>query len=120
MGFHGVGYGPRIVSGRGTLGQLAGGAGALAGSCRRVSLVSDAGLTRLGLVGLAEGVLRSAGFEVTTFADIGGEPNEREVFQGPRWLSLDEVLNNPTIEMVAVETRVERNLGYAEQCVSAG
>lgn len=50
----------------------------------------------------------------------GDEPNQGEVFQGVRWLSLDEVLEDGTIEMVAVETRVERNLQYAERCVRAG
>ncbi len=48
------------------------------------------------------------------------EPAEGEAFKGIRWLSLDEILHDPTIEMVAVETRVERNLRYAEQCVNAG
>lgn len=48
------------------------------------------------------------------------EPDQGEVFQGVRWLPLDEVLKDPSIQMVAIETRVERNLRYAEQCVSAG
>ena len=48
------------------------------------------------------------------------EPNEGEVFRGVRWLSLDEVLQDSSIELVDVESRVERNLQYADKCVSAG
>jgi predicted dehydrogenase len=48
------------------------------------------------------------------------EPDQGEVFRGIRWLTLDEVLNDPSIEMTAIETRVGRNLGYAEKCLSAG
>src|SRR5260370_13348809 len=48
------------------------------------------------------------------------EPNEGEVFRGVRWLSLEEVLQDSSIELVDVESRVERNLQYARQCVSAG
>jgi predicted dehydrogenase len=48
------------------------------------------------------------------------EPNEGEVFTGVRWLSLDEVLGDASIELVAVESRVQRNLKYAQKCVSAG
>jgi len=48
------------------------------------------------------------------------EPNEGEVFRGVRWLTLDEVLQDSSIELVDVESRVEHNLKYAHQCVSAG
>jgi len=48
------------------------------------------------------------------------EPNQGEVFQGVRWLSLDQVLNDASIELVLVESRVQRNLHYAQRCVSAG
>lgn len=48
------------------------------------------------------------------------EPNQGEVFQGVRWLSLDEVLKDRTIELVDIESRVQRNLQYAHQCVNAG
>lgn len=47
------------------------------------------------------------------------EPDQGEVFKGIRWLTLDEVLKDQSIELVAVETRVGRNLGYAEKCVAA-
>ena len=47
------------------------------------------------------------------------EPNQGEVFQDVRWLSSDEVLNDPTIEFVAVESRVQRNLQYARRCIAA-
>ena len=48
------------------------------------------------------------------------EPNEGEVFRGVRWLSLEEVLQDSSIELVDVESRVEHNLQYAHKCVSAG
>src|SRR5215472_9046505 len=41
------------------------------------------------------------------------EPDQGEVFQGVRWLSLGEVLNDASIELVAVESRVQHNLPYA-------
>jgi predicted dehydrogenase len=48
------------------------------------------------------------------------EPDSDEAFQGVLRLSLDSVLQDSSIEMVAIETRVERNLEYAEQAVAAG
>jgi predicted dehydrogenase len=48
------------------------------------------------------------------------EPNQGEVFYGVRWLSLGEILGDPSIELVAVESRVQRNLQYARKCVEAG
>lgn len=48
------------------------------------------------------------------------EPAENEAFRGVRWLELDEILRDPTIEMVAVESMPTRNLAYAQRCVSAG
>ena len=50
------------------------------------------------------------------------EPNQGEVFQNVRWLSLSELLQDSSIELVAVESRVQqdRNLQYAQKCVNAG
>lgn len=48
------------------------------------------------------------------------EPNEGEVFQGIRWLSTDELLQDASIDFVAVESRVQRNLKYARRCIDAG
>ncbi|HUQ92759.1 MAG TPA: Gfo/Idh/MocA family oxidoreductase [Bryobacteraceae bacterium] len=48
------------------------------------------------------------------------EPKDGEVFQGVRWMSLEEVLGDSTIELVAVEAFPGRNLDYARKCVSAG
>jgi predicted dehydrogenase len=48
------------------------------------------------------------------------EPREGEVFHGVRWLSLQELLQDASIELVDVESRVEHNLQYARKCVSAG
>ena len=40
--------------------------------------------------------------------------------QDVRWMSLDEVIGDKTIEMVAVESYPGRNLTYAQKCVRAG
>jgi predicted dehydrogenase len=48
------------------------------------------------------------------------EPAEGEAFQGVRWMSLEEVVEDKTIEMVAVESYPGRNLTYAQKCVRAG
>jgi len=48
------------------------------------------------------------------------EPHEGAVFQGVRWMSLDELLSDRTIELVAVESLPGRNLTYAQKCVGAG
>src|SRR2546430_17006545 len=45
------------------------------------------------------------------------EPDEGEIFRGVRWLSLAEVLQDACIEFVDVESRVQRNLQYAQKCV---
>lgn len=48
------------------------------------------------------------------------EPDRSSTFPDIRWLSFDEVLSDSSIELVAVETRVERNLEFAEKCLNAG
>ena len=48
------------------------------------------------------------------------EPDTNDAFQGLPRLALDDVLADASIEMVAIETRVERNLDYAERAVHAG
>jgi len=48
------------------------------------------------------------------------EPDDGEVYHGVRWLSLEELLDKQSgIELVDVESAVERNLQYARKCVSA-
>lgn len=46
----------------------------------------------------------------------GGDPAYRDV----RWLSIDEVLGNASIQLIAVESRVQENLSYARQAIEAG
>ena len=49
------------------------------------------------------------------------EPHEGEPFSGVRWLSLKEVVDDTSIELVAIESAgVNENLEYARQCVQAG
>jgi predicted dehydrogenase len=48
------------------------------------------------------------------------EPGEGELFRGVRWMSMEEVLGDASIELVAVEALPGRNLVYAQKCVAAG
>lgn len=48
------------------------------------------------------------------------EPADHRAFEGVRWLRMEEILGDATIELVAVESLPGRNLTYARQCVSAG
>ena len=49
------------------------------------------------------------------------EPEDHEALRGIRWLSLQQILGDSSIEMVAIETAdFDRNLDYAEQFVDAG
>src|SRR5580700_9366295 len=59
-------------------------------------------------------------FELAGICGLDGEPREGEVFSGVRWLSTEELLNDPSIELVAVESRVQQNLKCAKLCVEAG
>ena len=45
---------------------------------------------------------------------------DHPAYRGVRWLSKGEVLEDRSIELVAVESRVQENLGYARVCVDAG
>jgi predicted dehydrogenase len=50
-----------------------------------------------------------------------GETREHEVLRGVQWLELQQVLDDPAVEMVAVESDDwSGNLEYAEKCVAAG
>jgi predicted dehydrogenase len=59
-------------------------------------------------------------FEFAGICRLDGEPSDGEVFQGVRWLSTDELLNDTSIELVAIESRVKQNLKCAKLCVDAG
>jgi predicted dehydrogenase len=49
------------------------------------------------------------------------EPAEGEALRDVRWLSIEQILDDASIEMVAIETAdVDRNLEYAERFVHAG
>jgi predicted dehydrogenase len=48
------------------------------------------------------------------------QPDHGDVLEGVRWLSLEEILQDSSIELVAVESRIEHNLQYAQKFVSAG
>jgi predicted dehydrogenase len=47
-------------------------------------------------------------------------PRAATAYQGVRWLSEKELLEDPSIELIAVEAGVDRNLEYARRCVDAG
>jgi predicted dehydrogenase len=66
--------------------------------------------------------LRSmAEYDLAAVCAHPGEPTESDALRGLKWLPLRQVLDDPAIELVAVESAdVDRNLEYAEQCVQAG
>ena len=41
------------------------------------------------------------------------EPRDHEVLRGVRWLSENELLQDPSIELIVVESAVKPNLAYA-------
>jgi alcohol dehydrogenase class IV len=79
MSFHGVSYGPRTVSGAGSLASLGEEVRALAGDGASVLLVADSGLKPLGIVERAAEALRDAGLSVEVYSEIAGEPKEAQV-----------------------------------------
>ena len=48
------------------------------------------------------------------------EQAEESAYQGVRWLSIREVLDDPSVQLIAVESRVQENLAYAQQAIEAG
>jgi alcohol dehydrogenase class IV len=79
MSFHGVSYGPRTVSGAGSLASLGGEVAALTGKGASVLLVADSGLRPFGIVDRAAKALRDAGLSVEVYSEIAGEPKEAQV-----------------------------------------
>ena len=79
MSFHGVSYGPRIISAAGSLDSLGAEVKALAGQGVSVLLVADSGLKPFGIIGRAVAALEAAGHLVSTYSDIAGEPKESQV-----------------------------------------
>ncbi len=66
--------------------------------------------------------LRSMGeYEFHGVVPHPGEPRTHATLDGVAWLELKRVLEDPGVELVAVESAdVNANLEYAEQCVRAG
>ncbi len=77
--FHGVSYGPRIVSGAGGLASLGKAVAALAGPGAAVLLVADSGLKPFGIIERATEALADQGLFVALYAEIAGEPKEAQV-----------------------------------------
>lgn len=49
------------------------------------------------------------------------DPVTGDAFKNARWITMAQILDDPSVEMVAVECAdAERNLKYATQCVAAG
>ena len=87
------------------------------------------GLIRVAMIGTGHGhaISKIKALQLLPEFDFVGicrpdtdEPAGAEVFRGVRWLSLQDVLTDPSIELVAVESLPGRNLAYAQRCVSAG
>jgi predicted dehydrogenase len=53
--------------------------------------------------------------------DSRDEPKDGDPLRGVRWLSLDEIIGDSSVELVAIESAdVDQNLVFAEKCVRAG
>lgn len=67
---------------------------------------------------------KSAGYEVVGVvepdAKLRQEAESQPAFQGVRWLTQDELLGNPDVQAVLVETDVPQLLSTAEACLKAG
>jgi predicted dehydrogenase len=48
------------------------------------------------------------------------QPRDHEVYQGVRWLNEKQILEDPSVELIVVESRVQENLEYARRAVTAG
>lgn len=50
------------------------------------------------------------------------QPRDDDVYRGVRWLSQEEMIGDPSIDLIAVEADVRKNLNfeYAKKCVAAG
>lgn len=60
-------------------------------------------------------------YQLAGLCEHPGEPTTHEVLRGLNRLSLRQVLDDRSIELVAIESAdVDANLAYAEQCVQAG
>lgn len=53
-------------------------------------------------------------------SELQQQRKDEEVFKGVRWLSEQELLGDDTVQVVAVEGRVQDNLGLARRAVEAG
>ena len=50
----------------------------------------------------------------------GKQPLDDKVFHGVRWLDEKQILDDPSIELIVVESRVQEGLGYAIRAAAAG
>ena len=48
------------------------------------------------------------------------QPRDHGVLEGVRWLSENQILDDPSIELIVVESRVQEGLSYARRAVAAG
>lgn len=73
--------------------------------------------------GHAASKIRAFG-ELTSTFDFAGvcrpSPDEPAPPAGTQTLTAEEILADPSVELVAVETRVKRNLDFAERVIAAG
>ena len=101
----------------------------LTASAAAAGIVAGATKIRAAMIGTAHGHAASKARRLRQMAEydfVGlcsvhpDEPDTHEAFEGVRRLPVDKVLSDRSIEMVAIETRVERNMEYAERAVSAG
>jgi predicted dehydrogenase len=48
------------------------------------------------------------------------QARDHDVYQGVNWLSESDILEDPSVELIVVESRVQENLAYAHRALDAG
>ena len=110
------------LSRRGLLIAGAGAMGALAAPAKvRKIRVAVLGIGHAHAMGKVRALRSMDEFELAGVCEPdAGQSREHEAVRGVKWLSESEVLGDRSIELVAVESRVQENLDYAGKSIDAG
>ena len=110
----------RLFSRRGLLIAGVGGALAAPGQARKIR-VAVLGIGHVHAMGKVRALRSMDEFELIGVCEPDtGRSREHEAVRGITWLSESEVLGDRSIELVAVESRVQENLDYARKSIDAG
>ena len=86
--------------------------------------VAVIGIGHAHAAGKTKVLLESPDFDLVGVCEPDGELRRQQggdpVYQGVRWLSIEELVDDPSIQLIAVESRVQENLAYAQRAIEAG